>query len=264
MPSIAENKATWDKSYAWGRAGDEWSDEWGSARAQWFKSLLPRIFPLLPCHRMLEIAPGYGRWTQFLKEHCETLIAVDLSESCILKCRERFADSPNIEFAVNDGLALPMVEDSSIDFVFSFDSLVHAEADVLESYVREAARVLRPGGAGFIHHSNLKDALKRGPLDRIRRRFSGKALQTHWRSSSMSAELMRRFCENSAISCVQQEIIPWGHGWPAPIDCLTTFVKRSGIKPVIMHNRRFMDEARAAKRIAGFAARGAGAGVVNG
>ena len=48
-----------------------------------------------------------------------------------------------------------MVEDGSVDFAFSFDSLVHAEADVLGAYLGELARKLKPDGVGFIHHSNI-------------------------------------------------------------------------------------------------------------
>ncbi len=48
-----------------------------------------------------------------------------------------------------------MVADGSIDFVFSFDSLVHAEEDVIRSYLDQLGQKLRPDGVGFLHHSNL-------------------------------------------------------------------------------------------------------------
>ena len=50
--------------------------------------------------------------------------------------------------------SLPMVEDQSIDFAFSFDSLVHVESDVLMGYLAELARTLKPEGVAFLHHSN--------------------------------------------------------------------------------------------------------------
>jgi hypothetical protein len=46
------------------------------------------------------------------------------------------------------------VGDGSIDFAFSFDSLVHVEADALASYVAGLARVLTEKGVAFLHHSN--------------------------------------------------------------------------------------------------------------
>ena len=153
MPTIGENKETWDITYDWPQAGDEWSATWGSPVAQWQGCLLPRIFPFLR-GRILEIAPGRGRWTQFLRTHCSSLVGIDLAPSCIAHCQDRFKGDANLEFRANDGLLLPMVEDASIDFVFSFDSLVHVEADAISSYVGELARVLKPGRAAFIHHSN--------------------------------------------------------------------------------------------------------------
>jgi hypothetical protein len=48
-----------------------------------------------------------------------------------------------------------MVPDDSIDFVFSFDSLVHAEADVMQAYLNQLVRKLKLNGVGFIHHSNI-------------------------------------------------------------------------------------------------------------
>jgi hypothetical protein len=56
---------------------------------------------------------------------------------------------------VNDGRSLDMIEDESIDFVFSFDSLVHADSGTVRSYMLQIARKLRFSGTGFIHHSNL-------------------------------------------------------------------------------------------------------------
>ena len=122
-----------DGPHSWSQEGDEWSECWGTAHAQWFGCLLPRVFPFLK-GRILEIAPGHGRWTQFLQAHCASLIGVDLAQACIERCTERFRQYPNLEFKVNDGLTFPMIENESIDFAFSFDSLVHAESDVMSSY----------------------------------------------------------------------------------------------------------------------------------
>ena len=80
---------------------------------------------------------------------------VDMAEHCIDACRRRFASDTHISYHVNDGKSLEMVQDDSTDFVFSFDSLVHAEADVIEIYLRQLARKLTPNGVAFIHHSNI-------------------------------------------------------------------------------------------------------------
>jgi hypothetical protein len=52
------------------------------------------------------------------------------------------------------------------------------------------------------------------------------------------------------MTSVQQELIPWGDGWPLPIDCFTTFVNLpDGPEPLVMHNDRFMKEVSAVKRM---------------
>src|SRR5579862_2434811 len=197
MASIDENKYLWDKVYDWSQAGDEWSGGWGSPRAQWEGCLRPRIFPFLR-GRILEIAPGHGRWTQFLRRHCTSLVGIDLAPSCVEICKLRFKDYENLEFKVNDGHTLPMVDDASIDFAFSFDSLVHAESDAVSSYVGELARVLKPDGVAFIHHSNL-GAIRRSLWNKVKRRMSGIPFDRHGRAPSMSADKMREFAVRSGM-----------------------------------------------------------------
>jgi hypothetical protein len=48
-----------------------------------------------------------------------------------------------------------MIAEESVDFVYSFDSLVHADAGVLEGYLSQFPRILSETGVAFIHHSNL-------------------------------------------------------------------------------------------------------------
>jgi ubiquinone/menaquinone biosynthesis C-methylase UbiE len=143
------------QTWSWSQEGDEWSAPWGGTAALWWGSLFPRVRPFLPTETILEIAPGHGRITQFLKDYCHRLVLVDLAEGCIEACRRRFSACSHIEYHVNDGYSLDAVADRSVDFVFSFDSLVHAEADVIRAYVLELARKLKPDSVGFLHHSNL-------------------------------------------------------------------------------------------------------------
>lgn len=252
MPSVSKNEQLW-VDHHWSQAGDEWSEWWGTARTQWVGCLLPRVFPFLN-GRILEIAPGYGRWTQFLQAHCTSLIGIDLTPACVERCTERFAQNPNLEFRVNDGLTFPMVENGSVDFAFSFDSLVHAESDVLASYAKELARVLKPGGVAFIHHSNL-EAVSRSSVSYLARTVRQRLLRLprmtpHWRAASMSAKKMRAFAQNAGMSCVQQEIIPWGQGRTWMIDCISTIVNTPGQPCQVVGNPRFMEEAAAIKRVA--------------
>jgi SAM-dependent methyltransferase len=162
MPSIEWNKQHWGQHYRWSAHGDEWSYSFGSPAAHWYAFILPRLHWFLPdraapATRIVEIAPGHGRWTQFLLDHCKTLAAYDVSEACVAYCGNRFEDrvaDGSAEFHVTDGMSLPE-KDDSVDLVFSFDSLVHVERDVMQGYLAHLGRCLKPGRYAFLQHSNL-------------------------------------------------------------------------------------------------------------
>ena len=155
MPITEWNLTTWNQHYDWSQQGEEWSETWGGSEEQWFKVIYPRIHAFLPAASILELAPGFGRWTNYLRNYCTQLTIVDLADQCIEACKRRFADDSHITYHVNDGSSLAMVPDRSIDFVFSYDSLVHVESEVIQTYLAQLAKKLKSNGVGFIHHSNI-------------------------------------------------------------------------------------------------------------
>jgi SAM-dependent methyltransferase len=251
MANVEQNLSVWE-SWDWSQEGDEWSAAWGGTPALWYGALLPRIHAFVPTGTILEIAPGYGRWTQYLKDLCERLTVVDLAPQCIDHCRERFADASNISYHVNDGRSLDMVEDGTVDFAFSFDSLVHADADVIEAYLGQLARKLTPDGVGLIHHSNAGacrrvSAITRRVPHRLRAPLvrRGALLDVYaWRAESMTADLFADQCERAGLACVSQELISWEHG-PYLTDAISVFgAKATGRAPQRLRNRRFAREAK--------------------
>jgi SAM-dependent methyltransferase len=259
MGDVDKNLAIWSASWDWSHQGDEWSVWWGGTPSLWHGALLPRIHAFVPTGTILELAPGYGRWTQYLKDLCDRLVIVDLTEGCIEHCRERFADADNIEYHVNDGRSLAMVPDGSVDFAFSFDSLVHAELDVLGDYIEQLARKLSPDGVGFIHHSNIGAYPKMTALARrVPARMLGGLIRRGavinmpaWRAESVSAELFAAQCEQVGLSCISQEKINWEHG-RFMIDTLSVFTPRGSRwdRPrEVIRNPFFTDEARRMSRL---------------
>ena len=211
MPSIGDNKAHWDDSQNWRADGDEWSASWGSTATMWHGSILPRIAANLPAGHLLEIACGHGRVTEHLLAHCYRYVGVDLAPSCVAFCRDRFASRPRAQFVATDGASLPGVADSSIDFAFSWDSLVHAELDAITGYLHELARVLRPGGTAFLHHSNLAEFVDASGAVTVE--------NPHWRATSVSGQRVREHAERHGLHVVTQELVQWGS--VAFNDCLT-------------------------------------------
>jgi ubiquinone/menaquinone biosynthesis C-methylase UbiE len=155
MASIKVNRDYWNATYDWPQDGAEWSEEFGSTDALWWFVVYPRISRFLPARQILEIGPGHGRWTHYLRTLCESLLVIDISDKCIEACKTRFSGATNIRYYVNNGRSLNEVANRSIDFVFSFDSLVHAEKDVIEAYIKELKDKLTADGVAFIHHSNI-------------------------------------------------------------------------------------------------------------
>lgn len=258
---IDENVSTWNAASSWDGAEEQWSGPWGGAEAQWWGTILPRIHAFVPAPTILELGPGHGRWSQYLKELCDELILVDVAEKCIETCRSRFADEQHIVYHVNDGMSLGFVEDHQVDFVFSFDSLVHAEADALTSYAHELARVLTPDGVAFIHHSNLGElrawtALARCIPRRWRWDLEVRGLIVNisaWRAESASASRVVRACEKAGLSCIAQEKIAWHYG-RFLIDAISLITPRGSTwdRPRrVIRNPRFMDEARLVAQASG-------------
>jgi hypothetical protein len=238
MPSIEQNLAVFERPNVWSDRGDNWSRPWGGTRAEWFGTILPRIQGFLPVPRVLEIAPGLGRWTQFLLDYCETLIGIDVAASSIEGCRARFAQAPQATFYQNDGRSLPHIDDGSVDFAFSFDSLVHAEIDVLGDYVAALSAKLSADGVAFLHHSNVgayrsalpwtarfrrwETRLPRGLS--LKLRDLGAFDRPHWRARSVTAQSFANLCESSGLRCVRQELVTWGT-LRLLIDCFSVVIR---------------------------------------
>lgn len=232
--NIEENKAFWERGFDWKNQGNEWSGAWGGPDMQWYGTILPRIHLFVPCANILEIAPGYGRWTNFLKDLCERLTIVDLANNCIEACRKRFADCSHLEYHVNDGKSLAMIPDKSVDFAFSFDSLVHADRVSIEGYIGDLAGKLKPDGVAFIHHSNFGETKGAWSLP-----------NPQARSPDMTAVQFEKLVRKSGMRCLSQEIFDWANGFE--IDCISVFTlegSRWNRPNVVLRNRRFEQEMK--------------------
>lgn len=258
MPTIEENIEEWGSRYGWSRQGDDWSQPFGGSERLWWGIVHPRIMAFLPAGHILEIAPGHGRMTQFLLGSCGRLTAVDLNASCIAACRDRFAGVAHLECHVNDGRSLDMVADRSIDFAFSFDSLVHVDADVMGAYLQELGRALAPDGVAFLHHSNAGAVLQ--PITRLTDEWSvpalggriSRRLNRNWRSAEVSAEVVAALATGAGLRCVVQESVNWLARLPT--DCFSTITRvgsRWDQAPRIVRNLSFMREAARLRRLAG-------------
>lgn len=157
MPDIEWNLEAWDQTHAWAQDGDEWSgmaDYCQQPYEAWKSALVGEfLLPYIEGVDVLEVAPGHGRFSEYIVGRARSTTLVDLSPTCLDACRQRFGDGPKVRYIRTDGSSLPGVADESVDFIWSFDSFVHMERPVIAAYLGEFARVLRPSGRFTIHHA---------------------------------------------------------------------------------------------------------------
>ena len=95
---------------------------------------------------ILELGCGIGRVTRAFAQIFGHVHAVDVSAEMIARAKRLLSDQDNVTLHLNNGLDLAAIPGESIDFAFSHLVFQHIpSAAVVENYVREVYRVLRPG-----------------------------------------------------------------------------------------------------------------------
>lgn len=153
----------------------------------------------------LDLAAGHGRNSAMLLRHARTLAIMDIQPGNIEVCRARFKDRSNVTYHVNNGYDMQPVPSGSLTFIYCFDAMVHFESDVVRSYLKDARRVLAPGGRGFFHHSNYTggDDWRTNPSAR----------------NFMSKEFFAHYARKEGLKVLRQKVIDWGAH--QDMDCLT-------------------------------------------
>ncbi len=114
---------------------------------------------------MLEIGPGPGAATEWLRHRVSRLTAVEVEEAAAALLKERYADT-NVEIVTGSGTELSY-PDESFDSVGTFTMLHHVPTTAMQNKIfAEALRVLRPGGvlvgsdsmaSNDLHHFHADD-----------------------------------------------------------------------------------------------------------
>ena len=130
-------------SQAWDAEAERWirwartpghDSYWRFHRDQFLRLLPP------PGRVTVDIGCGEGRLARDLKQLGHRIVAIDSSPSFVAAARE---SDPAMDVRLADAAALPL-EDASADLTVAFMSL--QDVDEMPRAIREAARVLQPGG----------------------------------------------------------------------------------------------------------------------
>lgn len=132
------------------KRGGKWDvvEFFDKGRAE-ISSLMKKIEGLsLPLKRetALDFGCGVGRLTSALSHYFDAVIGVDISPSMIRRAKELNRDNGKCTFMLNDCPNLKIIESESADLIYSSITLQHIQPKVIQSYLHEFFRIIRPGG----------------------------------------------------------------------------------------------------------------------
>jgi len=123
--------------------------------------------------KAVEIGSGLGRVCLALADRFDRVVGVDVSPEMVKRAGELVQD-PRVSFLVGDGASLQGIEDASADLVLSFTVFQHIpRVELIERYIAEAGRILRPGGLFVFQWNNggnsISWAIRRAVLSVLQR-----------------------------------------------------------------------------------------------
>ena len=108
--------------------------------------------------RLLEIGCGIGRMTRHLSEIFGEIHAIDVSGEMVAQARARLQDRPHVFFHEMSGVDFAPLPDNYFDRIFSAYVFQHVpDAEVVRANIRDALRVLKPGGLFKFQTNGIDD-----------------------------------------------------------------------------------------------------------
>jgi SAM-dependent methyltransferase len=157
-----ERRAKEDASYyaAFGRRGQEKEEFFSTATAvlRTLHEEFCRFSPATDFRKLaaIEIGCGPGRLMVPMSQVFGHIAGVDISEEMVRLARDNLVDIPNSEVHQCNGSDLRDFDDESFDFCYSYAVFQHIPTqDIVWDYLREARRILKPGGLVKAHFNGL-------------------------------------------------------------------------------------------------------------
>jgi SAM-dependent methyltransferase len=144
----------WAVLVAPGKRGGNWSVEeflsTGRADVEATRRWLDALG--LPTHWecVLDFGCGVGRLSQALALHASEVVGVDIAVPMVDKARELDRSGGVCRFVVNESPDLRQFPDGRFDLVYTTLVLQHLPRPMIDRYLAEFLRVLRPGGLAVV------------------------------------------------------------------------------------------------------------------
>ena len=161
LRSRGDYKTTWDEvavdvdSAKLAVSGYTDEDEYART-AQQNVEILEETVGVKPEDEILEIGCGVGRVGTALAPLCKRWVGADVSSNMLGHARDRLSAFDNVELVELSGWDLAPIPSESLDVVYCMVVFMHLDEWERFSYVREAMRVLRPGGRLYVDNFNLR------------------------------------------------------------------------------------------------------------
>lgn len=137
---------------------------------------------------ILDIGVGAGRTTSLLRALSDDYVGVDYTAEMVQACRERH---PGVRIEQMDARDLSRFEDGRFALVvFSFNGIDAVNLEGRRQVLREAYRVLQPGGL-FIVSAHNRLGPGHGERPRVHLNFSWNPLKLGWRTLQLARSLPR-------------------------------------------------------------------------
>lgn len=117
--------------------------------------------------RVLDFGCGAGRLSQALAQHAGEVVGLDVAAPMLETARGLDRTGGRISFVLNEDPDLRSFPDGHFDLVYTERVLQHLPRSVLETYLGEFARVLRPGGVAVVHCPTRPMRTARGVVWRV-------------------------------------------------------------------------------------------------
>jgi len=98
----------------------------------------------------LDFGCGPGWFAKEVARYSKQVLAVDISCGTIA-CAKELNNADNISYYVNNGKDLSVLNDSSVDLIYSFAVVQHLREELFKGFLREFFRVLKPQGKVICH-----------------------------------------------------------------------------------------------------------------